>query len=138
MGVVSIVPLKYIQNFIQMPIVLSMFVFGIVMVVVAVYRTIEQEKTCCIKTGGVGVVITVMALLLSVGLNNTPFYPSTYDLQSSLTIMNSSGSRYTLVTMGYASLLVPFVLGYIFYAWRVMDMVKITKEEMSDTDAHHY
>jgi cytochrome d ubiquinol oxidase subunit II len=138
MGVVSIVPLKYIQNFIDMPIVLGMFILGVAMVVVAVYRTIEQEKTCCIKTGGVGVVITVMAILLTVGLNNTPFYPSTYDLQSSLTIMNSSGSHYTLVTMSYTSLLVPFVLGYIFYAWRAMDRVKITKEEMSDTDAHHY
>ncbi len=137
-GVVSLISMKYLNNFIELPIVLGMFVFGVALVVISVFRTIQYEKTCCIKTGGVGVVLTVMALLLSVGLNNTSYYPSTYDLQSSLTIINSSGSHYTLATMSYVSLMVPFVLAYIYYAWASMDKVKITKEEIASPDAHNY
>ena len=79
-----------------------------------------------------------MSLLLNVGFNGTSYYPSTSDLQSSLTIMNSSGSHYTLMVMTYASMMIPFVLGYIVLAWYSMDKVKITKEEMQDKDAHNY
>jgi cytochrome d ubiquinol oxidase subunit II len=79
-----------------------------------------------------------MAVLLNVGLNGSSFYPSVHDLQSSLTIENASGSHYTLSAMGYASLMVPFVLGYIFVVWRAMDRVKITEEEMHAPDEHHY
>jgi len=79
-----------------------------------------------------------MAILLNVGLNNTAYYPSTTDLQSSLTIMNSSGSHYTLMVMSYVSLMVPFVLAYITYAWYSMDKVKITKEEIESKDSHNY
>ena len=137
-GFVSIERFKYLQNFIDMPIVSTMFLIGVAMVIITVFVTITFKKTCCIKTGGAGIVLTVMAVLLNVGLNNTSYYPSTIDLQSSLTIMNSSGSHYTLMTMSYVSLMVPFVLAYIVFAWYSMDKVKITKEEMESKDSHHY
>ena len=137
-GFVSIERFKYFQNFIDMPIVLAMFLIGVAMVIIAVFVTVIFRKTCCIKTGGIGIVLTVMAVLLNVGLNNTAYYPSTVDLQSSLTIVNSSGSHYTLMTMSYVSLMVPFVLAYITYAWYSMDKVKITKEEIESPDSHNY
>ncbi len=137
-GAVSMVANKYFINFIDMPLVLGMFLGGVVMVVIAVFVTVTFKKTCCIKTGGVGIVFTVMALLLNVGFNGTAYYPSTYDLQSSLTIVNSSGSHYTLTVMSYASLMIPFVLAYIAYAWYSMNKVKITKEEIEAPDAHNY
>lgn len=137
-GVVFMQQYKYFINFLEMPALLAMFLLGILMVIVAVYVAITYRKTCCIKTGGVGIVLTVTALLISVGFNGTAYYPSTYDLQSSLTIMNSSGSHYTLMAMSYASLMVPFVLAYIAYAWYSMDKVKITKEEIEAPDAHNY
>jgi len=137
-GVVFIEPYKYFINFLELPIVLSMFLAGVLMVVGAVFTAITFRKTCCIKTGGVGIVLTVMALLLNVGFNGTSYYPSTTDLQSSLTIVNSSGSHYTLMVMSYVSLMVPFVLAYIAYAWYSMDKVKITKEEIEAPDAHNY
>jgi cytochrome d ubiquinol oxidase subunit II len=126
---------KYLQNFLDMPIVLTIFLLGVLMVVFSVFLTIKFKKTCCIK---IGIVLTVMAILLNVGFNNTSYYPSTIDLQSSLTIMNSSGSHYTLMTMSYVSLMIPFVLAYIVYAWYSMDRVKITKEEIESTDSHKY
>lgn len=137
-GVVFMQKYKYLFNFLDMPLLLGMFLAGVLMVIVAVFVAITFKKTCCIKTGGAGIVLTVTALLTSVGLNGTAYYPSTYDLQSSLTIMNSSGSHYTLMAMGYASLMVPFVLAYIAYAWYSMDKVKITQEEIEAPDAHNY
>ena len=137
-GVVFMQKYKYLINFLEMPILLVLFVLGVLMVIVAVFNTVTFKKTCCIKTGGAGIVLTVTALLTSVGFNGTAYYPSTYDLQSSLTIMNSSGSHYTLMAMSYASLMVPFVLGYIALAWYSMDRVKITKEEIEAPDAHNY
>lgn len=129
---------KYLNNFLEMPIVAATFLLGVTMVIIGVFVAIRYHKTCCIKTAGTGVVLTVMAILLNVGLNNTSFYPSTYDLQSSLTIMNSSGSHYTLTVMSYVALMVPFVLAYIAFAWYSMDRVKITKEEIESPDAHNY
>ena len=137
-GIVFIEKYKYLFNFIEMPIILGMFLIGVIMVIVAVFMTIIFKKTCCIKTGGVGIVLTVMALLLNVGFNNTSYYPSTSDLQSSLTIMNSSGSHYTLMTMSYVSLMVPFVLAYIAFALYSIDRVKITKDEIESKDSHNY
>lgn len=137
-GVVFMQEYKYLINFLEMPIVLGMFLVGVLMVVGAVFTAIVFRKTCCIKTGGVGIVFTVMAILLNVGFNGTSYYPSTSDLQASLTIVNSSGSHYTLMAMSYASLMVPFVLAYIALAWYSMDKVKITKEEIESPDAHNY
>lgn len=137
-GIIYMQEFKYLNNFLQMPIVLGMFVLGVIMVIIGVFVTIHFKRTCCIKTAGVGIVLTGMAILLNVGLNNTAYYPSVSDLQSSLTIMNSSGSHYTLVTMTYAAFMVPFVLAYIAYAWYSMDKEKITKEEIEAPDAHNY
>ncbi|MGB7401408.1 MAG: cytochrome d ubiquinol oxidase subunit II [Arcobacter sp.] len=137
-GLVYYQEYKYLYNFLEMPIVLGMFLIGLVMVIIAVFMTIHFNRTCCIKTAGVGIVLTVMALFLNVGLNGTSYYPSLYDIQSSLTIQNSSGSHYTLTTMSYVSLIVPFVLAYITYAWYQMDKVKITKDEMEDSHNHKY
>ena len=137
-GLVYYQEYKYLYNFLEMPIVLGMFLIGLLMVIIAVFMTIHFNKTCCIKTAGIGIVLTVMALFLNVGLNGTSYYPSLYDMQSSLTIQNSSGSHYTLTTMSYVSLIVPFVLAYITYAWYQMDRVKITKEEMEDSHTHKY
>ena len=83
-------------------------------------------------------VLTVLALLLCAGWNNTAYYPSVADLQSSLTIANSCSSPFTLEVMSYVSILVPFVLGYIFYAWRALDLRKISGEEMQEKDTHAY
>ena len=137
-GVISLEAFKYLHNFLELPVVLAMFVIGVGMVIVGVFVAIEYRKTCCIKTAGAGMVLTVMALILIAGLNNTSYYPSTFDMQSSLTIMNSSGSHYTLTAMSYAALMIPFVLAYITYAWYSMDKVKITKEEIEAPDAHNY
>ena len=78
---------------------------------------------------GIGTVLTVLSLLLVAGYNNTAYYPSTVDLQSSLTLQNSSSSEFTLRTMAYVSILVPFVLAYIFYAWRSIDNRKIERQD---------
>ena len=128
---------KYLHNFLEMPIVLAMFLMGVVMVVIGVFVAIRYKKTCCIRTVGAGIVLTVMSILLNVGLNNTAYYPSTSDLQSSITIMNSSGSHYTLKVMAYAGLLIPFVLAYIAYAWYSMDKVKMTRKEIEES-SHNY
>jgi cytochrome d ubiquinol oxidase subunit II len=122
----------------EMPLIALMFLAGVVMVLVAVFNSVFREKNCCIFTVGIGTVLTVMALLLNVGLNGTIFYPSVTDLQSSLSIANASGSHYTLTAMSYASLMVPFVLAYIAYVWYAMDRVKITEEEITSSDDHHY
>ena len=137
-GIVFTEQFKYFNNFMAMPYVALMFLIGVVTVVISVYFAIEKKSTCSIKSGGVGIVLTVMAIFLNVGFNNTAYYPSTVDLQSSLTIMNSSGSHYTLMAMSYASLMIPFVLAYIAFAWYSMDKVKITKEEIQSPDAHNY
>ncbi len=129
---------KYFLNFKELPMVFLMFIIGVVLVIFGVYATVQYKLTYCITPTGVGIVLTVMAIILNVGFNNTAYYPSTYDLQSSLTIVNSSGSHYTLMAMSYASLMVPFVLAYIAYAWYSMDKVKITKEEIEAPDAHNY
>jgi cytochrome d ubiquinol oxidase subunit II len=137
-GLVYMQKYKYLTNFLEMPIVLGMFIIGVVFVIISVFNTIVFNKKKCIKLGGVGIVLTVMAVLLNVGFNNTAYYPSISHLQSSLTIMNSSGSHYTLMVMSYASLMVPFVLAYIVLAWYSMDRIKITKEEIESPDAHNY
>ena len=86
---------------------------------------------------GIGTVLTVLALLLTAGYNNTAYYPSNTDIQSSLTLANSCSSQFTLKTMAYVSILVPFVIAYIFYAWRSIDNRKIDAKAM-DEGGHAY
>jgi cytochrome d ubiquinol oxidase subunit II len=132
--VVSLVANKYLMNLIEMPIVLVIFLLGVVAVLLGIIIAWFKKSTKGIWFSGLGTVLTVFALLLIAGLNNTSFYPSTSSLQSSLTVLNSSSSQYTLTVMSYVSLLVPFVLAYIFFAWRAIDRKKIDKAEMKDND----
>jgi len=136
--VVMIIPYHYANSFVQMPFVLALFSVGVCLVVLGVLRALLSASKTSIKPFGVGVVLTVMALFLILGLNHTVFYPSLSDLQSSLHIENASGSVYTLTTMSYVGLMIPFVVAYIAYAWYAMNRVKITEAEMNDSSEHHY
>lgn len=137
-GVIYMEPYKYLHNFIQMWYLLVVLLIGVVLVLFGIGKTVFSKKYVCgIWPAGIGTVLTVLALLLCCAWNNTAYYPSTADLQSSLTMVNSCSSEFTLRTMFYVSLLVPFVLAYIIYAWRAIDKKKITKEELQDDD-HAY
>lgn len=131
-------PFKYFNNFIEMPIVLIVFLIGVVLVLFGIGKTLLKKTfDKGIWFAGIGTVLTVLALLLVAGYNNTAYYPSYTDLQSSLTLANSCSSEFTLKTMAYVSILVPFVIAYIFYAWRSIDRNKITEKEM-DEGGHSY
>ena len=137
-GVIYMEPYKYLHNFLQMWYLLVVLLIGVVLVLFGIGKTVFSKKYVCgIWPAGIGTVLTVLALLLSCAWNNTAYYPSTADLQSSLTMANSCSSEFTLRTMFYVSLLVPFVLAYIIYAWRAIDKKKITKEELQGDD-HAY
>lgn len=132
-------PYKYFINLIQMPAVLAVLLVGVVMVLFGIIKTILSNTwRKGIWFAGIGTVLTVLALLLCAGWNNTAYYPSITDLQSSLTIQNSSSSPFTLKVMSYVSILVPFVLAYIFYAWRALDLHKIDSKEMEEKGGHTY
>lgn len=138
--VVNMESYKYLHNLLQMPVVLIILLLGIVMVLWGIIRAAfayEKQSKKAIWFSGIGVVLTVFALFLTAGFNHTAFYPSIYDLQSSLTIQNASSSNYTLIAMSYVSLMVPFVIAYIWYAWRALDKKKITVKEMEE-DTHAY
>ena len=131
-------PFKYFTNFIEMPVVLILFLIGVVLVLFGIGKTVLKKTfDKGIWFTGIGTVLTVLSLLLVAGYNNTAYYPSYTDLQSSLTLANSCSSEFTLKTMAYVSILVPFVLAYIFYAWRSIDRHKITEKEM-DEGGHSY
>jgi cytochrome d ubiquinol oxidase subunit II len=131
-------PFKYFTNFIEMPVVLALFLIGVVLVLFGIGKTLLKKTfDKGIWFTGIGTVLTVLSLLLVAGYNNTAYYPSYTDLQSSLTLANSCSSEFTLKTMAYVSILVPFVIAYIFYAWRSIDRHKITEKEM-DEGGHSY
>lgn len=130
-GEIAMEPFKYFNNLIAMPYLLVLFLVGVVGVLFGLGKSIFcKTYTRGIWFAGVGTVLTVLALLLTVGYNHTAYYPSTADLQSSLTLSNSCSSLFTLQTMAYVSVLVPFVLAYIVYAWRAIDRKPITEEEI--------
>ena len=136
-GLIVMEPMKYLHNLIAMWPLLIVFAVGVVLLLYGVGRTIVSKTYIKgIWPAGIGVVLTVLALLLCAGWNNTAFYPSNADLQSSLTIANSCSSEFTLRTMFYVSLLVPFVVAYIAYVWYAMDKKKLTKEEVSEEEAY--
>ncbi|WP_308757027.1 cytochrome d ubiquinol oxidase subunit II [uncultured Bacteroides sp.] len=138
-GEVFMEPYKYLTNFIEMPVVLIVFLAGVLAVLWGIIRTLWKPAfDKGIWFAGIGTVLTVLALLLVAGYNNTAYYPSTADLQSSLTLANSCSSQFTLRVMAYVSILVPFVLAYIFYAWRSIDRKKIDAEEMQEEGGHAY
>lgn len=137
-GEIAMEPFKYFNNLIAMPYLLVLFLMGVVGVLFGLGKSIFcKTYTRGIWFAGVGTVLTVLALLLTVGYNHTAYYPSTADLQSSLTLSNSCSSLFTLQTMAYVSVLVPFVLAYIVYAWRAIDRKPITEEEIK-RDEHLY
>ena len=139
-GLIYMEKYKYFLNLIQLPLLLILLLAGVVLVLYGIAMTwlkFEKFHSKGIWFVGLGTVITVFSLLLDAGLNNTAFYPSVYDLQSSLTIQNASSSHYTLTAMSYVSLLVPFVLAYIWYAWRSINNKKIDEAEMGE-DTHQY
>ena len=138
-GEIFMEPYKYLTNFIEMPVVLVVFLIGVLAVLWGIIRTLWKPAfDKGIWFAGAGTVLTVLALLLVAGYNNTAYYPSTADLQSSLTLANSCSSQFTLRVMAYVSILVPFVLAYIFYAWRSLDRKKIDAKEMQDEGGHAY
>lgn len=131
-------PYKYFNNLLAMPYLLILFLVGVIGVLFGLVKSIlSATYTKGIWFAGTGTVLTVLALLLCVGYNHTAYYPSTADLQSSLTLANSCSSKFTLTTMAYVSILVPFVLAYIVYAWRAIDSKPITVDEMKEDD-HAY
>ena len=136
-GEIYVEPYKYLHNLLDMWYLSVVLVIGVVLLLYGIVRTVVSKTYVRgIWPAGIGVVITVLMLLLCAGLNNTAYYPSTADLQSSLTIENSSSSEFTLRTMAYVSLLIPFVLAYIVYCWRALDKKKIDKEEMKQEDIY--
>lgn len=121
-GLIAMEPMKYLHNFLAMPVLLVLTLVGVVLLLYGVVRTVVSSTYIRgIWPAGIGVVLVVSSLLLVAGWNGTAYYPSNADLQSSLTIANSCSSEFTLRTMFYVSLLVPVVVAYIAYVWRVMD-----------------
>ena len=136
-GTIYIVPQKYLINFTEMWYLSVILLIGVVLVLYGIIRTlISKTYIGGIWPAGIGTVLVVLSLLLCAMWNHTAYYPSTADLQSSLTMVNSCSSEFTLRTMFYASLLVPFVLAYIVYCWRAIDSKKLDKEELKDDHAY--
>ena len=137
-GVIFMEPYKYLHNFLEMPIVLFLFILGVVGVLYGIIKSIfSKTYRKGIWFAGIGTVLVVLSLFLIVGYNHTSYYPSSADLQSSLTLANSCSSMFTLKTMAYVSVLIPFVLAYIVYAWRALNKKPITMDEIKNED-HTY
>ena len=134
---VFIEPMKFLHTLLDYPLLLIVLLLGIGTLLYSIYSVLYRQNHKAIWFSGTGTVLTVTVLLFILGFNHTAYYPSLVDLQSSLTIENSSGSHYTLSVMSIVSLLVPVVLGYIFLVWRSMDKNKMTIEEVK-SDSHHY
>ena len=136
-GFIYMEPYKYLTNFLDMWYLTIILLIGVVLVLFGIGKTIlSKNYNGGIWPAGIGTVLTVLALLLCCAWNNTAYYPSTADLQSSLTLSNSCSSEFTLTTMFYVSLLVPFVLAYIIYCWRAIDSKKLTKDEIKTDHAY--
>ncbi|MFA6592512.1 MAG: cytochrome d ubiquinol oxidase subunit II [Bacteroidales bacterium] len=133
-GTVLLEKSKYLHNFLQMPAVAVMFVVGAVLLVLGLYLGVFSKSRKGIWPAGIGTVLAVLALFFVAGFNGTAYYPSSADLQSSLTIANSSSSEFTLKAMFWVSLLIPFVAAYIAYAWSRMDRKPIDKDEINDNE----
>ncbi|MCM1079148.1 MAG: cytochrome d ubiquinol oxidase subunit II [Bacteroidales bacterium] len=130
-------PMKYLHNLMDMWYLAVVLLAGIGLVLYGVGRTIVSKSYIYgIWPAGIGTVLTVLVLLLVAGWNNTAYYPSNADLQSSLTITNSCSSEFTLQTMSIVSILVPFVLAYIIYVWRKIDSREITHEEIETEESY--
>jgi cytochrome d ubiquinol oxidase subunit II len=129
-GSIFIEPNKYLHNLVEMPLTLILLLAGLVLVITGVMLNYFTESVRGIWPAGLGTVLTVLAIFFLAGYNNTAFYPSRVDLNSSLTIFNASSSHYTLTMMSYVALMIPFVLGYIIWVWRQMDSRKLSLMEV--------
>ena len=137
-GVIVMEPMKYLNNLLAMWPLAIILLVGVVLLLFGIVKTVlKPEYVRGIWPAGIGVVLVVLVLFLIAGWNNTAYYPSTTDLQSSLTLQNSSSSEFTLKAMFYVSFLVPFVLAYIVYAWRAIDKKAIDRKEIAEDD-HAY
>ncbi|MDP4267253.1 MAG: cytochrome d ubiquinol oxidase subunit II [Bacteroidota bacterium] len=136
-GIVYLEKYKYLNNILQMPCLMILLISGIIMVLTGIIISLLKSSTKGIWYSGSGTILTVFTLILCTGLNNTCFYPSLINLQSSLTIQNASSSRFTLITMSYVSLFLPIVFAYIFYTWKLIDKNKIVADEIK-TEEHVY
>jgi len=139
-GAIVIEPNKYLHNLLDMWPVLILLLVGVVLVLYGIFIEVRRSSSASGLAGiwpaGIGTVLTVLALLLCAGWNSTAYYPSTVDAQMSLTIENSCSSLFTLRTMFWVSLLVPFVLAYIFYCWRKIDSRKLTIDEIKHDESY--
>ena len=130
-------PMKYLHNLAQMWYLAIMLLAGVALVLYGIVRTIVSKTYIKgIWPVGIGVVLTVLVLFLIAGWNNTAYYPSNADLQSSLTIANSCSSEFTLRTMAIVSVFIPFVLAYIVYAWHAIDKKKLDSKEIEEDEAY--
>jgi cytochrome bd ubiquinol oxidase subunit II len=136
-GTVTIEKFKYMHNLIQMPVVLILFLTGVVGVLYGIAITLFRRSFSGIWFSGVGTMFAVFSLFLIAGFNGTSFYPSLFDLKCSLTIRNASSSLFTLKTMMYVSFIIPIVITYIWYAWKSINNNKITEAEMN-SEEHKY
>lgn len=137
--VISVEAYKYWHNLLAMPVIFVALVLGVVAVLYGIGSDLLCTSCRGIWFSGAGTVLTVLSLLLMAGWNDTSYYPSLSDMQSSLTIYNSSSSEFTLTAMSIVSLMIPFVAGYIWYAWRAMNRKKITESEVEqEHDEHLY
>ena len=133
-GGISIEEYKYLHNLLQMPVVAALFLIGVIGVLAGIVVALFAQRTWGFWLAAPGAVLTVMALLLLAGWNGTCYYPSLADTASSLHIGNSCSGEFTLRTMFYVSLIIPFVVAYIAWAWHTMDKKAITKEELTQTE----
>ena len=136
-GVISVEKLKYLHNLVQMPFVLILFLAGVIGVLYGIGITVIRRSSSGIWFSGAGTILSVFSMFLIAGFNGTSFYPSLFNLQSSLTISNASSSLFTLKTMMYVSFIIPLVLAYIWYAWKAINNKKITESEMN-SEEHKY
>jgi cytochrome d ubiquinol oxidase subunit II len=131
-------PYKYLHNYLTMWWALVILLLGVVMVLFGIGKTLlKGDYRSGIWPAGIGSVMVVLTLFWVVGYNNTAYLPSLLDVQSSLTLRNSSSSEFTLTVMSVVSILVPFVVAYIAYCWYKMDRKKLTSDELNNTD-HKY
>lgn len=128
---------KYLYNYLQMPVALFLLLAGVILVLYGIGSTWFKNSRRGIWFAGPGTFSTVLSLFWILGYNNTAFYPSSYDIQSSLTIENASSSHYTLSAMSYISLFIPVVLAYIYFTWRAIDKNKINPEDLEEGGQHH-
>ncbi|NSW93348.1 MAG: cytochrome d ubiquinol oxidase subunit II [Bacteroidales bacterium] len=137
-GEVSLERYKYLHNLLQMPLVLVLFLAGVILILYGLFTTIFKAGNKGIWFTGPGTILAVLSLFLVAGFNGTAFYPSSYDPGSSLTIRNASSSQFTLKTMMYVSFIIPFVIAYIWHAWKSINVKKITEDELTKSEGHVY